>query len=124
VCGPELRNATGRAPHTLLAVMPAVRDYPAAMKLPAARMLGIRSFVSVPVALSDGRGAREGRLRPVGARRPLYGTFCAAGFTADEALTTREQALMDVLAHAASVTSNPVCSSRPAGARSPAGWAR
>ncbi len=77
---------------TLPAVMPNVRDFPAAMKLPAARMPRIRSFVSVPVTLSDGT---------------LYGTFCAAGFTADQALTTRDQALMDVLAHAASVVIEP-----------------
>ena len=77
---------------TLPAVMPNVRDFPAAMKLPAARMPQIRSFVSVPVTLSDGT---------------LYGTFCAAGFTADKALTTRDQALMDVLAHAASVVIEP-----------------
>ena len=77
---------------TLPAVMPDVRDFPAAMKLPAARMPRIRSFVSVPVTLSDGT---------------LYGTFCAAGFTADKALTTRDQALMDVLAHAASVVIEP-----------------
>ncbi len=77
---------------TLPAVMPNVRDFPAAMKLPAARMPRIRSFVSVPVTLSDGT---------------LYGTFCAAGFTADKALTTRDQALMDVLAHAASVVIEP-----------------
>jgi len=50
---------------TLPAVMPNVRDFPAAMKLPAARMPRIRSLVSVPVTLSDGT---------------LYGTFCAAGF--------------------------------------------
>ena len=77
---------------TLPAVMPDVRAFPAAMKLPAARMPRIRSFVSVPVTLSDGT---------------LYGTLCAASFTADEALTTRDQALMDVLAHAASVVIEP-----------------
>jgi len=77
---------------TLPAVMPDVRKFPAAMKLPAARMPRIRSFVSVPVTLSDGT---------------LYGTFCAAGFTADKALTTRDKALMDVLAHTASVVIEP-----------------
>ena len=52
----------------------------------------IRSFVSVPVRLSDGT---------------LYGTFCAAGLTTDKALTKRDQALMDVRAQAASVVIEP-----------------
>lgn len=73
-------------------VMPDVRTFPAAMKLPASRMPRIRSFVSVPVRLSDGT---------------LYGTFCAAGLTTDKALTKRDQALMDVLAQAASVIIEP-----------------
>jgi EAL domain-containing protein (putative c-di-GMP-specific phosphodiesterase class I) len=62
------------------------------MKLPASRMPRIRRFVSVPVRLSDGT---------------LYGTFCAAGLTTDKALTKRDQALMDVLAQAASVVIEP-----------------
>jgi len=76
----------------LPAVMPDVRAFPEAMKLPASRMPRIRSFVSVPVRLSDGT---------------LYGTFCAAGLTTDKALTKRDQALMDVLAQAASVVIEP-----------------
>ena len=76
----------------LPAVMPDVRRFPEAMKLPAARMPRIRSFVSVPVRLSDGT---------------LYGTFCAAGLTSDKDLTTRDRALMEVLAHAASVIIEP-----------------
>jgi EAL domain-containing protein (putative c-di-GMP-specific phosphodiesterase class I) len=52
----------------------------------------IRSYVSVPVVLSDGT---------------LYGTFCAAGLTSDKALTKRDQALMEVLAQAASVLIEP-----------------
>ena len=60
--------------------------FPEAMRLPAARMPRIRSYVSVPVVLSDGT---------------LYGTFCAAGLTSDKELTKRDKALMDVLAHAA-----------------------
>ena len=47
---------------------------------------GIRSYVSVPVVLSDGT---------------LYGTFCAAGLTSDKDLAKRDKALMDVLASAA-----------------------
>jgi GAF domain-containing protein len=50
----------GRLP----AVIPDVTAFPAAMKLPAARVPRIRSYVSVAVVLSDGR---------------LYGTYCAAG---------------------------------------------
>ena len=51
-------------------VIPDVRRLPAAMALPAARLPRIRSYVSVPVTLSDGS---------------LYGTFCAAGLTTDKA---------------------------------------
>jgi len=73
-------------------VIPDVKAFPEAMKLPAARMPRFRSFVSVPVVLSDGTH---------------YGTFCAAGFAADKRLTKRDKALMDVLAHAASVIIEP-----------------
>jgi GAF domain-containing protein len=70
----------------LPAVMPNLKDFPFAMTLPASRMPRIRSYVSVPVVLSDGT---------------TYGTFCAAGLTSDKALTKRDQSLMDVLAQAA-----------------------
>ena len=73
-------------------VIPDLRDFPEAMKLPAARLPRIRSYVSVPVVLSDGS---------------LYGTFCAAGLTSDKALTKRDKSLMDVLAHAAAVIVEP-----------------
>jgi EAL domain-containing protein (putative c-di-GMP-specific phosphodiesterase class I) len=76
----------------LPAVMPNLKDFPFAMTLPASRMPRIRSYVSVPVVLSDGT---------------TYGTFCAAGLTSDKALTKRDQALMDVLAQAASVILEP-----------------
>jgi EAL domain-containing protein (putative c-di-GMP-specific phosphodiesterase class I) len=76
----------------LPAVMPNVAKFPEAMKLPAARMPRIRSFVSVPVVLSDGT---------------VYGTFCAAGFTADKALGKRDKALMDVLSRAAALLIEP-----------------
>ncbi|WP_346621902.1 GAF domain-containing protein [Blastococcus montanus] len=76
----------------LPAVIPNLKDFPEAMKLPAARMPRIRSYVSVPVTLSDGT---------------LYGTFCAAGLTSDKDLTERDKALMDVLASAASVIIEP-----------------
>ena len=78
----------GRLP----AVIPDVKDFPAAMRLPAARLPRIRSYVSVPVVLSDGS---------------LYGTFCAAGLTSDAALSKRDRALMEVLAHAASLVIEP-----------------
>jgi EAL domain-containing protein (putative c-di-GMP-specific phosphodiesterase class I) len=76
----------------LPAVMPDVKTFPKAMALPAARIPRIRSFVSVPVRLSDGT---------------LYGTFCAAGLTSDKELTKRDQALMEVLAGAAGVILEP-----------------
>ncbi|MGZ4506805.1 MAG: EAL domain-containing protein [Blastococcus sp.] len=76
----------------LPAVIPNLADFPEAMKLPAARMPRLRSYVSVPVTLSDGS---------------LYGTFCAAGLTSDKDLTKRDKALMDVLASAAAVIIEP-----------------
>jgi EAL domain-containing protein (putative c-di-GMP-specific phosphodiesterase class I) len=78
----------GRLPN----VIPDVAALPEAKRLPAARFPRIRSFVSVPVVLSDGS---------------LYGTFCAAGFTRDRGLAERDKALMDVLAHAAAVVIEP-----------------
>lgn len=78
----------GRLP----AVIPNVAKLPEAKRLPAARFPRIRSFVSVPVRRSDGE---------------LYGTFCAAGFTADRELCARDQALMEVLASAAATVIEP-----------------
>jgi len=78
----------GRLP----AVIGDVREHPAAMALPAARFPRLRSYVSVPVRLSDGS---------------LYGTFCATGLTTDKGLTRRDQALMTVLASAAAVIIEP-----------------
>ena len=78
----------GRLP----AVMPDVRDFPAAMRMPAARMPRIRSFVSVPVVLADGS---------------VYGTFCAAGFAADKQLSKRDKALLEVLSRAAALIIEP-----------------
>jgi EAL domain-containing protein (putative c-di-GMP-specific phosphodiesterase class I) len=77
----------GRLP----SVIPDVEKFPAAMELPGAQM-GVRSFVSVPVILSDGS---------------VYGTFCAAGFSAETELAERDKALMDVLAHAAAMLLEP-----------------
>jgi EAL domain-containing protein (putative c-di-GMP-specific phosphodiesterase class I) len=73
-------------------VIPDLRKFPEAMKLPAARLPHIRSYVSVPVVLSDGT---------------LYGTFCAAGLTSDKELTKRDKSLMEVLAQAAAVIIEP-----------------
>ncbi|NEM07520.1 EAL domain-containing protein [Geodermatophilus normandii] len=78
----------GRLP----AVIDDVKRYPVAMSLPSARIPRIRSYVSTPVTLSDGS---------------LYGTFCAFGFTSDKELTGRDEALMKVLASAASVIIEP-----------------
>jgi EAL domain-containing protein (putative c-di-GMP-specific phosphodiesterase class I) len=78
----------GRLP----AVIDDVTRYPVAMSLPSARIPRIRSYVSTPVTLSDGS---------------LYGTFCAFGFTSDKELTGRDEALMKVLASAASVIIEP-----------------
>lgn len=78
----------GRLP----AVIPDVRRHPEAMALPAARFPRLRSYVSVPVTLSDGT---------------VYGTFCAAGLTADKGLSKRDRALMEVLASAAAVIIEP-----------------
>lgn len=73
-------------------VIPDVAKLPEAKRLPAARFPRIRSYVSVPVTLSDGT---------------LYGTFCAAGFRADRELQRRDQALMEVLARAAATVIEP-----------------
>jgi EAL domain-containing protein (putative c-di-GMP-specific phosphodiesterase class I) len=78
----------GRLPN----VIRNVAKLPEAKRLPAARFPRIRSFVSVPVTLSDGT---------------LYGTFCAAGFTADNQLSKRDRALMEVLAGAAATVIEP-----------------
>ncbi|MBB3677195.1 sensor domain-containing phosphodiesterase [Modestobacter versicolor] len=76
----------------LPAVMPDVRDFPAAMKLRPARVPRIRSYVTAPVTLSDGS---------------VYGSFCAFGLRSDPELSARDQALMEVLANAASVIIEP-----------------
>ena len=73
-------------------VIPDVTKLPEAMQLPAARFPRIRSYVAVPVTLSDGS---------------LYGTFCAAGFTKDRGLVERDRALMEVLSHAAATVIEP-----------------
>ncbi|RZU51431.1 EAL domain-containing protein (putative c-di-GMP-specific phosphodiesterase class I) [Krasilnikovia cinnamomea] len=73
-------------------VIPDMRVFPEAMELPGARLAHIRSFVSVPVVLSDGS---------------VYGTFCAAGLAPDDRLSPRDLALMEVLAQAASVIIEP-----------------
>jgi EAL domain-containing protein (putative c-di-GMP-specific phosphodiesterase class I) len=76
----------------LPAVMPDVTDFPAAMKLRPARVPRIRSYVTAPVTLSDGT---------------VYGSFCAFGLRSDPELSSRDQALMEVLANAASVIIEP-----------------
>jgi EAL domain-containing protein (putative c-di-GMP-specific phosphodiesterase class I) len=78
----------GRVPE----VMPDLTDVPEAMRLPSAWVPRIRSFVTVPVHLSDGS---------------LYGTFCAAGLSSDHELSARDKALMTVLARAAALVIEP-----------------
>jgi EAL domain-containing protein (putative c-di-GMP-specific phosphodiesterase class I) len=93
--GASIPQASGFCQHILdghlPAVMPDLTAYPLAMRLPPAAT-GVRSFVSVPVVLSDGR---------------VYGTFCAAGLTTKPDLVPRDRALMEVLAQAASVVIEP-----------------
>ncbi|GIF17102.1 sensor domain-containing phosphodiesterase [Actinoplanes teichomyceticus] len=72
-------------------VIPDVTRFPAAMRLPATGQ-GVRSYISVPVQLSDGT---------------VYGTFCGAGFEPDPRLADRDLALMRVLAHAAALIIEP-----------------
>jgi EAL domain-containing protein (putative c-di-GMP-specific phosphodiesterase class I) len=74
------------------AVLPDLRDVPEAMRRPAAWVPRIRSFVTVPVRLSDGT---------------LYGTLCAAGLSSDRELAERDRALMEVLARAAATVIEP-----------------
>lgn len=94
--GAKLRQETTFCQHILdgrlPAVIPDVRAHPLAMTLPAAKFPRLRSYVSVPVTLSDGS---------------LYGTFCAAGLTTDKGLTVRDKALLGVLASAAAVIIEP-----------------
>lgn len=78
----------GRVPD----VMPDLAEVPEAMRLPSAWVPRIRSFVTVPVHLSDGT---------------LYGTFCAAGLSSDRELSERDKALMTVLARAAALVIEP-----------------
>lgn len=73
-------------------VMPDLTKFPEAMRRPAAKLPRIRSYVSVPVRLSDGS---------------LYGTFCAAGLRTDKELSRRDEALMRLLAGAAAVILEP-----------------
>jgi EAL domain-containing protein (putative c-di-GMP-specific phosphodiesterase class I) len=82
---------------TLPAVLPDLAREPVAMALPAARFPRFRSYITVPVRLSDGR---------------LYGTFCAAGLRADPSLGRRDQTLMEVLARAAALVIEPTVRER------------
>jgi EAL domain-containing protein (putative c-di-GMP-specific phosphodiesterase class I) len=78
----------GRLP----AVISNLTQHPEAMALPAARLPRIRSYVSVPVRLSDGQ---------------LYGTFCVCGLRPESKLRPRDRAVMDVLAQAAAAIIEP-----------------
>ncbi|AEV86488.1 diguanylate phosphsdiesterase [Actinoplanes sp. SE50] len=76
---------------TLPPVIPDLAAIPAAAGTPALKV-GIRSYISVPVELSDGT---------------VYGTFCGAGLTPDPLLDDRDRVLMRVLAHAAAMIIEP-----------------
>ncbi|WP_336922352.1 EAL domain-containing protein [Aquipuribacter sp. SD81] len=76
----------------LPAVMPDVLAEPAARGLPATKIPHIRSYLTVPVHLSDGS---------------LYGTFCAAGLSRRPDLLARDRTLLDVLARAAALIVEP-----------------
>ena len=88
----EVTLCQGVLDGTLPAVMADLREHRDAMWRPSATFPRIRSYVSVPVTLSDGT---------------LYGTFCAAGLTTDRGLADRDKGLMSVLAHAAAVVIEP-----------------
>lgn len=74
------------------AVMADMTRHKAAMSLPAARFPRLRSFVTVPVRMSDGS---------------LYGTLCVAGMTRNGDLRDRDAELMTLLAQAAAVIIEP-----------------
>ena len=78
----------GRLPR----VMPDVRKIPAAAVLQPADLPEIRGYAGVPVVLSDGS---------------VYGTFCAFGLVSDPEVSTRDLALMEVLAEAAALVIEP-----------------
>lgn len=69
-----------------------VGEHPVARELPAARFPRIRSYVSVPVTLSDGS---------------LYGTFCAAGLRPNTTLGSQDRALLKLLAQAVALLIEP-----------------
>jgi EAL domain-containing protein (putative c-di-GMP-specific phosphodiesterase class I) len=76
----------------LPAVIPDIRVFPSAVQSLTVSAPQTRSFVSVPVVLSDGT---------------IYGTFCALGFASDPELTDRDKALMVVLSQAAALIVEP-----------------
>jgi len=78
-------------------VMGDLTKHKVAMQLPAARFPRLRSFVTVPVHLSDGS---------------LYGSFCAAGVTTNDDLRARDAELMSLLAQAAAVIVEPEVAAR------------
>ncbi|MDI6104348.1 EAL domain-containing protein [Actinoplanes sp. NEAU-A12] len=76
----------------LPAVIPDVRVLPSTMRAFEAPVPQIRSFLSVPVVLSDGS---------------VYGTFCAVGFAEDSEPILRDKAIMEVLSRAAALVVEP-----------------
>lgn len=76
----------------LPAVIPNVLALPRAKRALKAPVPQTRSFLSVPVVLTDGT---------------IYGTFCAIGFTEDPAPLLRDKAIMEVLSRAAALIIEP-----------------
>jgi EAL domain-containing protein (putative c-di-GMP-specific phosphodiesterase class I) len=76
----------------LPAAMPDVSDFPLAVQLQPENSRRIRSFISVPVVLSDGE---------------VYGSFCASGLADDPEVTLRDRGLMAILASAAATIIEP-----------------
>jgi EAL domain-containing protein (putative c-di-GMP-specific phosphodiesterase class I) len=76
----------------LPAAMPDVSDFPLAVQLQPENSRRIRSFISVPVVLSDGE---------------VYGSFCASGLATDPEVSLRDRGLMAILASAAATIIEP-----------------
>jgi EAL domain-containing protein (putative c-di-GMP-specific phosphodiesterase class I) len=76
----------------LPAVIPDLRELPQSARSLTAPVPQARSFISVPVLLSDGT---------------VYGTFCAIGFATDPTVTSRDKALLEVLSRAAALVVEP-----------------
>ena len=77
---------------TFPVAIPDLRVVPAMVRVPAGRTSSLRSYLSVPVRLSDGT---------------LYGTLCAAGQEGDREPTVRDAAVLEVLARSVATLVEP-----------------